>query len=149
MGTLPYSCRGGGTIGKYKLYSCRRISYYFPYSIRLLPALPAGNIHRVIDERVSPGTVGSVPSVNYQACEEFFPVNTPENSFTVRYIYSTTKWQLRSLNLHELLRLKDSPESIISSLSTRHRRLLWYWNGGPLRSYFRITIAISNRFNRG
>ena len=139
MGTPPYSCRGG-TTSKYKLYSCRRISYYFPSSIRLLPALPASNIHRVIDERVSPGTVGSVLSVNYQACEDFF---------TVRCIYSTTKWQLRSLNLHELLMLKDYPGSIISSLSTRHRQFLWYWNGVPLRSYFRITIAIYNRSNRG
>ena len=58
----------GGTTGSYKLYSWYRITYYFPPSIILLPALPACNIHRVIDEKVSSGNVGLLPFVTSQTC---------------------------------------------------------------------------------
>ena len=118
---LPHTHVGGSTTGKYKLYSWHRISFYFPSSVRLLPALPAGNIHRVVDEHVSLGTVGTVPSINFEACEDLFPVTTPDIIFNVRCIYSSNKWQLRRLTLLELLRLKDYPDSLISALSIRHK----------------------------
>ena len=105
----------------------------FPPSIKLLPALPASNIHCVNDGKVSLGIVGLLPSLTSKACAELFPIEEPSKLFTVRFIYSASKWQLRSLKLHELLRLKDYPDSITSSLSSRRRKFLLDWNGVPLR----------------
>ena len=127
---LPHAHVEGGTTYSYKLYSWYRITHYFPPSVKLLPA---GNIHRVIDEKVSSGIVDSLPSVPYQAGAELFLVEEPHKLFTARCIYSTSKWQLRTLKLHELLRLKDCPDSIISCLSSRHRNTIWDWNGVPFR----------------
>ena len=96
----------------------------FPPSNKLLPALPASNIHCVIDGKVSLAS---------KACAELFPIEEPSKLFTVRCIYSASKWQLRSFKLYELLRLKDYPDSITSSLSYRRRKFILDWNGVPLR----------------
>ena len=87
---LPHTHVGGDTTGGYKLYSWHLITYYFPPSIILLPALPASNIHRVIDKTVSSGIVGSVPPLTFKAGEELFPIEEPSKLFTVRCIYSAT-----------------------------------------------------------
>ena len=59
---------------------------------RLLPVLPAGNIHRVINEKLSSGSIASIPlTIGSEVCLELFPVDEPDNLFTVRSIYFTTK----------------------------------------------------------
>ena len=77
------------------LYSCQgsyhRANCYSPPCIKLSHALPAGNIHRVVDDKVSSCVAGSISSVNFQACEKLFPVDKSEELFTIRCIYSTSK----------------------------------------------------------
>ena len=60
--------------------------------VRLLPVLPTGNIHRVINEKLSSGSIASIPlTIGSEVCLELFPVDEPDNLFTVRSIYFTTK----------------------------------------------------------
>ena len=120
--STPHTKLGGGTTGVYSLFSLHRNSYYLPPPLLSLPELPAENIHRVVDENVSSSSVASSPP---DVTAKLFLVDSHDSIFRVCSLFFTTKWQLRQLNRHEVLRFWDYPDSLISSLNGRHRNILW------------------------
>ena len=99
-----------------------------------LSVLPSNIIHKIIDDKVSSSIIVLIfKEVGCDSSVWLFPMDTPESSFRVRSIFSPTKWQLRKLNLHEMLRFWYYSNSLISSLRVRHRKLLWNWEGILLR----------------
>ena len=75
---------GGGTTGIYFLFSLHRNSYYLPPPLLSLSNLPARNIHRVVDGKVSSGSVASSP---LDVIAELFPVDSPDSIFRFRSIF--------------------------------------------------------------
>ena len=130
---VPHTQVGGGTTGLFKLYSLSRISYFELPVISFLPHLPSGNVGRVVDEMT--GAANSVldTSLEHLLSSDLFPLWGQDTLFKVKSIFTPARWQIRSLDIKELLRLWDYSDNVISALSGRHRKLLWDNNTIPLR----------------
>ena len=123
---------GGRTTGLYNLYLSSRISHYKPPSLSFFPQLSSGNVGRVVDEKYRCGITSDTSALKdvsaHLTSSDLFPVASSDTLFKVKFIFTSTRLQIRWLNIQELLRLWDHPDHIISSLEVRHRTLLWESN---------------------
>ena len=106
--TVPHTQVGGGTTGLFKLYSLSRISYFEVPSLCFLPHLPSGNVGRVVDEMSGGDFTADAPlldnSPEHLLSSDLFPFGCHDTLFKVKFIFTPTRWQIRSLHVKELLR---------------------------------------------
>ena len=130
---VSHSHTGGGTNGRWVLHSLHRLGYVALPLWTSFPALPSGNIRRVINTTEPGGTPAAAPSTLVDSLDILYPLGGANKAYLVPSVFMTSGFCTRLLSLAELFALWDLPHSLFKSLTRPQRVLLWKWNSIPPR----------------